>query len=83
MFWGLIKKALGTSTGPAQSQAALNGTVQDLARQIDLHFDSLLYEGMPLEQARWVEQQRSAVHAQLTREALASVLDGWQRPGRM
>ena len=78
MFWSLIKKALGTSTGPAQSQAALNGTVQNLSRKIDAHFDSLPYAGMPLEQARWVEQQRSAIHAQLTREALASVLDGWQ-----
>jgi hypothetical protein len=57
--------------------------VQTAAQRIDAYFDGLLFEGMPMEQARWVERQRDAAHAALTRQALAAELDGWQQPGRM
>lgn len=45
-------------------------SLQEMARQIDAHFDALLYDGMPLEQALEIEAQRDRAHAKLTQKAL-------------
>ena len=74
MLWGLLDGVRGRKQEP---------TPQTLANKIDEYFDSLLFEGMPMEQALWVEDQRAAAHAEVTREAIAAALDGWQRPGRI
>lgn len=44
--------------------------LQRVAREIDDHFDAMLYQGMPLEQARWVESQRDAAHQKLMRAVI-------------
>lgn len=38
-----------------------------VAYAIDEHFDAMLFEGMSLEQARWVEAQRDEAHQKLLR----------------
>ncbi len=48
------------------------------ASQIDAYYDSLLVDGMPADQVRWVEEQRNAAHADLKRRALAVVLNGYR-----
>jgi len=35
------------------------------AEAIDTHFDGMLYDGMPLDHARWVEEQRDAAHSKM------------------
>ena len=82
MFWGLITKPRGRSKERVQPQM-LNENIQAAARRIDAYYDSQLYEGMLMDDAIRIEQQRAAAHADLTRRALAVELDGWQRPGRM
>lgn len=81
MFWRTGKKA-GDARDDAAPQA-LNSKVQTEAQKIDCYFDSMLYEGMSREWAVLVEEQRSAAHAELTRDAMAAALDGWKRPRRM
>jgi hypothetical protein len=78
MFWDWVRKSRAGSKDQGQPQA-LNAQIQNAAKQIDAHFDALLFEGMPTEQAWWVEQQRDAAHAQLTQQALAAALDGWHQ----
>ena len=81
MFWRTGKRVSEVREDAAPQ--GLNSKVQTEAQKIDRYFDSLLYPDMPMEQAVWVEQQRAAAHAELTRQTMAAALDGWQRPGRM
>ena len=81
MLWGLIGKGAEGTEQPAKQ--GINAKTQTEAQKIDAFFDALLYKGMPMEEARWVEEQRAAAHAEVTREALAAALDGWERPPRM
>jgi hypothetical protein len=53
-----------------------NEKIQALAKQLDEYYDSLLYEGMPMEDDVRIEQQRAAAHAELTRQVMAAALDG-------
>lgn len=77
MFWRLFNKPRGRRDERAQPQM-LNAEIQTAARRIDAYFDGLLHEGMLMEDAVRIEQQRTTAHAQLTRRALAAALDGWQ-----
>lgn len=45
-------------------------TVQDRAREIDAYYDAMLYDGIPMDRARWVEEQREAAHQRLTEAAI-------------
>ena len=76
MFMRLINKVLGGGEEPKRQP-----TTAELAREIDKHFDGMLFEGMPMDQAIWVERQRAAAHAALTQLTLSASLDGWHRPG--
>ena len=44
------------------------------AEKIDKHFDDLLYDGMPLWEARHVEDARAKAHERLANEALGKAL---------
>ncbi len=44
---------------------------QELAVIVDEYFDGLLYDGMPLFELQYVEEQRAEWHAKLTNETLA------------
>jgi hypothetical protein len=57
--------------------ASLN--VQRAAREIDAYFDSLEYDGMPLEMYRQLETQRDAAHQNLLNRAIS---DGHVKVGQ-
>ena len=78
MFSRLINKVLGPTEKPKPEP-----TTADVTNAVDAHFDSMQVDSMSIKDARWVEDQRRAAHAELARQTLASALDGWQRPGRM
>ena len=59
-----------------------NEKIQSLARQVDEHYDAQLYRGMPTWLAIRIEEQRTAAHAELTRQVIMAALQDWQRPGR-
>ncbi len=47
--------------------------VGEISRAIDAHFDGMLYSGMPIEQARWIEAERERTHARLKTLALGEL----------
>lgn len=47
-----------------------------LAEQIDAEYDAMLYDGIPWDQAVWIEDQRRAAHQELTEKLLKKALAG-------
>ncbi len=74
MFWDWFTKTRASSNG-----RNMNEEIHGMAQAIDQYYDSLMYEGMPIELAVMIENQRDAAHAGLTRRAITAALDGYWR----
>ena len=52
------------------NEIGMNTPPEVLAKKVDEYYDAQLYEGMPMELARWVEDCREEAHRKLAAKAI-------------